>query len=68
MCANGDIRQKGRTHKCTSHCAMGRDVATLVVLEGCSGICTMDIFAQEGQAQLLSSFWTEKLRTSHVQS
>lgn len=68
VCANGDIRQKGRTHKCTSHCAMGRDVSTLVVLEGCSGICTMDIFAQEGQAQLLSSFWTEKLRTSHVQS
>lgn len=60
--------RKGRTHKCTSHCAMGRDVSTLVVLEGCSGICTMDIFAQEGQAQLLSSFWTEKLRTSHVQS
>lgn len=60
--------RKGYMHKCSSHCAMGRGVSTLVVLEGCSGICAMNIFALEGQAQLLSSFWTEKLRTSHVQS
>lgn len=47
---------------------MGRVVSTLLVLEGYFGICTMNIFALEGQDQLLSSFWTEKLRTSCVQS
>lgn len=50
-------------HKGTSHCAVGRAASTLVALRGCSGICTMSLFALEGQAQ----FWTEKLRTSHVQ-
>lgn len=63
VCANGDIRQEGLMHKCSSHCAVGTAASTLVVLKGCSGICSMSLFALEGQAQ----FWTEKLRASHVQ-
>lgn len=54
--------------ECSGHCAMGRAVSALVLLKGCSSISTRNIFALEGQAQLLSSSWTEKLRTSHVQS
>lgn len=62
MCANGDVRQKGRMRKCASHCAMGRDVSTLVVLEGCSGICTINIFALEGQAQVALLFLDCKVK------
>lgn len=67
--ANRGIRQKGHRHKCTTHCAMGRDASTLVMQRGGgegSGIYTVNIFTLKGQAQLLSSSLDWKIITSLV--